>query len=435
MRWSGGLTLVMWAALGMPLLAAGGPASRSEQLFGVRNASLHQVTELGVAWCSGPTVTWGAIEPRRGSYNWSRLDNLVRSAGQANVQLVPIIMCFSAWGSKPELVRANAAYHEARQSGLPRDVHAWMHFASRLVERYDGDGRDDMTGLVQPVKHWQVERELPRCWADGPAELVKYLKLTEEAIKTADSSAQVVVGGLAANALYACAFADKALPSLAVEGRAVDRASLVQSTIYKQQRALVDALLGPAAASFDVLDLHPYGCWECLPQVMGWVDDHPAVKGKPKWCLQGGAPVAMYDGTATEEEVAAGVVKWYCSLALLGVQRAAWTVLPEPETSESFNETALIGTNGAQRSPWTAYTVLLEKVSGFTQVKRHAQPGLVAVEFARPSGLVVAVWASSTGMVDVSRFKIKRVTGLDGRMRPLPSKGKMELGPSPVFVE
>ncbi len=38
---------------------------------------------------------------------------------------------------------------------------AFYDYVTQIVERYDGDGMDDMPGLIAPVKYWQVDNEAP----------------------------------------------------------------------------------------------------------------------------------------------------------------------------------------------------------------------------------------------------------------------------------
>ena len=37
----------------------------------------------------------------------------------------------------------------------------YQDFVKQLVERYDGDGIDDMPGLKNPIKYWQIDNEPP----------------------------------------------------------------------------------------------------------------------------------------------------------------------------------------------------------------------------------------------------------------------------------
>ena len=429
------LALGLLALLSPALVAADNPelAGKSEPLFGVRNATLAQVREAGVSWCPGPVIAWGMIEPRRGSCNWSELDRAINSAGEAGIQLIPILACSSPWGCGPEVAWTGNNPRALRQSGYPQEERAWRRFVCAVVERYDGDGVDDAPRLVRPIKYWQMERELPRTWVGKPAQLVSYLRMTREAIKATDARATVVVGGLAPNALYACALADKAIPELSLRGRPVDRASLAQNPLFREQKALVEAVLGPAAPYYDVLDVHLYGRYASIPAVVGWLDGHPGVKGKPKWCLQGGGPVEVFDGAASEQDVANHVAKWYTMLAIAGVQRGAWTMLPEP--GAEFNETALLQANGDKRLAFPAYRVAMARISGFTKVTVDSRPpGPMVVHFNGPSMNVHIAWSDAARAVDVSQLAIKRVTDAEGK--PVATRrGMLDLGPAPFFFE
>jgi len=73
-----------------------------------------------------------------------------------------------------------------------------------MVERYDGDGIDDMPNLRYPIKHWEVMNE-PDLQPDETARLQFYretandyadlLIKTSQYIKQADSEAQVLIAG------------------------------------------------------------------------------------------------------------------------------------------------------------------------------------------------------------------------------------------------
>lgn len=39
------------------------------------------------------------------------------------------------------------------------DEAAYTAWVTAAVERYDGDGVDDMPGLLAPIRHWEVDNE------------------------------------------------------------------------------------------------------------------------------------------------------------------------------------------------------------------------------------------------------------------------------------
>lgn len=42
---------------------------------------------------------------------------------------------------------------------IPVDTPKYIRFVEAAVERYDGDGVDDMPGLTNPIRYWQVGNE------------------------------------------------------------------------------------------------------------------------------------------------------------------------------------------------------------------------------------------------------------------------------------
>jgi len=78
-------------------------------------------------------------------------------------------------------------------SYMPVDVEQYRAFVRATVERYDGDGIDDMPGLENPVKYWQVDNE-PKAHLSGFAYLQR---ITYEAIKDVCPDCTVLIGGAA----------------------------------------------------------------------------------------------------------------------------------------------------------------------------------------------------------------------------------------------
>jgi len=74
----------------------------------------------------------------------------------------------------------------------PVDIPRYERFVKATVERYDGDGVDDMPGLTNPVKYWQVDNEPPR---EGKDDFAVLQEITYKAIKEACPDCQVMIGG------------------------------------------------------------------------------------------------------------------------------------------------------------------------------------------------------------------------------------------------
>ena len=73
-----------------------------------------------------------------------------------------------------------------------------------VVERYDGDGVDDMPGLAYPIRHWEVfnEPEMqgpenPALFQGEPDAYLELLRVSAAAIRDADPLAVVLPAGQA----------------------------------------------------------------------------------------------------------------------------------------------------------------------------------------------------------------------------------------------
>jgi hypothetical protein len=80
----------------------------------------------------------------------------------------------------------------------PSNWVAYQTFVKAIVERYNGDGVNDMPGLIIPIKYWEVmnEPDLQLCfYRQGPTEYAKLLTETSKAIRTADPEAKILIAG------------------------------------------------------------------------------------------------------------------------------------------------------------------------------------------------------------------------------------------------
>lgn len=179
------------------------------------------VSQIGGAWARphpGP-FAWGFVETSRGAFDFDAADNWVHEAGSNGVALVGTIWPYADWdqaachaSSACEVSAADAFYPQSkdgRNEGIPEsrcapcDMDAYDSFLSRIVERYDGDGMDDMPGLQVPVKYWEVLNE-PEMASDGltffrgtKQEYVSILKASYETVKAACADCTVLQGGAA----------------------------------------------------------------------------------------------------------------------------------------------------------------------------------------------------------------------------------------------
>ncbi|MDI6689274.1 MAG: hypothetical protein QME54_02455 [Actinomycetota bacterium] len=162
---------------------------------------------------------WGFIEKEKGKSNFSKTDEYIKSAQSHGFHILANIQPFAAWdqqASSKKLPRIKMMDMLGLQTkGKPSDMDAYKKFVKKLVERYDGDGKDDMPGLRYPIKYWEVAnepemQEEPLVFFQGPpGDYFDILKATYQAIKEADPEAKVVQGGMAGMMDFAVEFWQK----------------------------------------------------------------------------------------------------------------------------------------------------------------------------------------------------------------------------------
>ncbi|HDJ28578.1 MAG TPA: hypothetical protein ENF28_04965 [Proteobacteria bacterium] len=139
---------------------------------------------IGVGWArQGLYAFWFLIQPDLGQ------------------QLYDFTLYDQQWSEVPDEISilANIApegrIDEGRclpASWIPVDVEQYVSFVKATVERYDGDGIDDMPGLTNPIKYWQVGNEPSEQRRSNFADLQR---ITYQAIKQACPDCMVLIGG------------------------------------------------------------------------------------------------------------------------------------------------------------------------------------------------------------------------------------------------
>ncbi len=145
--------------------------------------------DLGVYWDRGSLYMFWFLaqpDPKSPRYDWSKYDQLMQSTPASINTLWNI-------STAPDPLREPDNPYTYAGSYMPRDPEAYKAFVRAAVERYNGDGRNDMPGLKSPVKFWQVGNEPDL----GPnKDYAKFVAMTYQAIKEADPEAKVLIGGV-----------------------------------------------------------------------------------------------------------------------------------------------------------------------------------------------------------------------------------------------
>lgn len=188
------------------------------------------VGNAGGAWVRPHpgSFLWDAMQKDKNSQiDFSRTDNIVKNQQAQNYGTLVTIWPFAEWdqkersdfslcavSSKDEFLNQNDKKGRGDYLPLyrcnPKNWKEYAKWVSAIVERYDGDGIDDMPELKVPIKYWEVMNEpdlsygsnVPDAdrltfYKQGPKEYAELLLRTSEAIRSADKDTKILISGAA----------------------------------------------------------------------------------------------------------------------------------------------------------------------------------------------------------------------------------------------
>jgi len=206
----------------------------------VRAPELTYMREAGVRTLR-IAFNWAVIEtkPRTGSAcntatygGFAHYDAMVEEAGRLGIKLLPIF-----FGAPPYVQGGD--FSNMPRTGT-RDMGDYTCYVRALVNRYGRGGTFPVqNGPAQPITEWQVwnEQNLPNYAAGekvSPKEYSSFLKATTAAVRSIDSKATIVLGGI---------------PEATSGGSRGMDASRFLRGLYRVKKI---------ESKFDVVALHPY---------------------------------------------------------------------------------------------------------------------------------------------------------------------------------
>ena len=202
--------------------------------YGYADSGYTDASNIGVGWTrEGLYAFWFLIQPDINSsvYDFSPYDH--------------------QWGSVPEniCILGNICPQGNIDEGycmpnsfFPIDEAKYVAFVKATVERYDGDGINDMPGLTNPIKYWQVGNEPSVLYKSDFDDLQR---ITYLAIKEACPECTVLIAG---------------------PHGYFSNLGYVSSFNYNFKPILVDL----AGQYVDVMDFHWYGCADGRYRLKDW---------------------------------------------------------------------------------------------------------------------------------------------------------------------
>jgi hypothetical protein len=382
--------------------------------FGFLGASFDamELTKLGITWDRphpGPFI-WGRIEKERGEYDWGEVDRYVQRAQRYGLATVATIWPFAEWDQAGwgEIGPGGIVFE--REMGTsrrkPYDMDTYKAFVSALVERYDGDGEDDMTGLVYPIKYWEAGNEpsmqdgFNTFFSGSSEDYLEILEATYQAVKEADPEAKVLHAGMAG-----------------MDPRMV---------------SFWEPIFEKGSQYFDIANIHSIGASEELnvPEFRELLSKHGI--DKPIWVTeaQHRTGMTLYGKNVSSEEHACILMKSYVLSFALGVDKIFYTSFKAPPSGQDqFQQSALVDASGEKRPAYYALETLIGKLDKFTSAEKLAEG---QYKFMVEGEAIYVLWDSGEIPEEITGEVL--VTDIYGEEMRTDSS-VIKLTESPIFVE
>ena len=248
--------------------------SRFGELTEIRDEKMRGKEGQWVRPHPGPFI-WNNIEKEKGNFNWEDTDKYVFYAQQHNQIILATIWPHANWEQKSckrKKARSPFGKKFTKYLSKPCSMDDYKNFLLKLVDRYDGDGLNDMPGLTKPIKYWDImnEPEFSMFFKGSKEDFVEIFNFSSKVIKEKQLDAVIVMAGAAG--------------------------------MFPENRKYWKSVLPEIKNHFDIANIHhisgPEG--QCDKEL--WVDEFSALLksvdvNKPIWLTEAmtcGAPVRAY---------------------------------------------------------------------------------------------------------------------------------------------
>jgi len=360
-----------------------GAVNNGEGLAMMKDAGAGSATTLFV---------WEVVEGTQGYYNWSSFDASAQNAQAAGMQLFVLFTGNPKWAAE---LPGGPVYN-------PQDL---VNIVTRMVERYDCDGRDDAPGHPC-VRYWSFYAEPDNgryqsatwgkgYWGHNGAGYAAMLESISPAMHAADPQAKVLIGGLAYD------FFEE-------DGGAFVRSFLADTL------AALNTYPGGAREYIDAMAFHYYPIatdrWPTLiekaAEIRGIMADH-GVGDLPLLVPEFGYWSSPCHGSS-EPGQANWLVRSFVrglsiDVELMGYYKVADTAVACDEETDLYPDrtSGLRDLTGRLKPAYYAYKTLTREIAGLSYVEPSQAAGAEGYVFAMDTGRLKTVLWSRCGTVRV----------------------------------
>ena len=399
---------------------------------------IDKAADTGTSWVRFAGVTWDTIEATRGTRDWSKLskwETEVQSISRAGMQPMAIVFGTPGWAQKVSGSTCGAIKPEALDD--------FAAFLREAVSRYSKPPYN--------VKYWELWNEpdvdpslVPGnsgfgCWGDnnddyyGGGYYADMLKRVYPAIKAADPTAQVLIGGL----LLDCDPTDPAV-----------------TRDCKPANFFEGILRNGGANSFDIVTYHAYNYWnpdtaDWDLNIAAWKKRGGALLGKqnflqetqgrygvqkPIFMNEGG--LLCYPGGSCPNDAYFGsqanyVVRMFARTGAHGLLGSVWYTLNGP----GWREGGLLDQRQNARPGYTAYKFASEIMENAVFAADLSSGAVEGYAFQKRSSKIHIYWTNTA-----TSAKVQLPAGTYTVYNKLGEKqnlngSTLDVGFEPLFVE
>ncbi len=175
--------------------------SRFGELTSLRKEGMSGKDNQWVRPHPGPFV-WNRIEREQGNFRWDRADQYVVYAQDHNQKIIATIWPYADWeqmSCKRKKGKNPFGKKFAKYISKPCSMDDYKKFILALVDRYDGDGSNDMPGLTKPITHWEImnEPEFKMFFKGTSKEFVEIFIFSSKTIREKQKESIIIMAGAA----------------------------------------------------------------------------------------------------------------------------------------------------------------------------------------------------------------------------------------------
>lgn len=404
----------------------------------------------GAYWMRGLPFIWNDIEKEKGVFDWSSTDESLQGKDDyfsGDAYHIAMIWPYANWdqdkcrqGEKYKATGHLKESDEELKMGAPCDLSAYANFVEKLVERYDGDGKDDMPELKTPIKYWEIMNEPEmqggsiggagedlKFFVGTPQEYLEILKTSYQAIKKADPEAKVAHAGMAG--------------------------------MQREFQDFWDPIFKEAGNYFDIANIHTISTDErredlYLIKFKKYLEEF-GIKDKPIWVTE-----VQFGELMDKPKDLASFERLLTKASVFSLAKGAdklffienWTTWDNPDAFKPPEKDEKKEKKGpppkldlANNSTHEVYLNLVDKINNFDRIEtieekyeegRSDNDGATSqigqYKFINGSKIVYVLWGKGTLPTEISG-KVK-VTDIYGKAQEMDAK-EIQLSDNPIFIE